>query len=214
MLPAFFRRHHQSSPRQHLLLRITFVILNSPEWGKMEKSMIGVLRGLTTRTLAGLLCACSSHSTRPPPAALHEGEASYHVLADDHMAHYELAMGSTSSGAVPIDHPAPSYPSAMLASCPVEVRLQALLIVGADGNVDEVRVDDAPAAERAFVSAVRAAALAWHFEPLVINHWAADAQDIPHPVDTETKPFSLPYEFRFACHAGKAEVSSSSARRG
>jgi hypothetical protein len=60
---------------------------------------------------------------------------------------------------------------------------------------------------------VRVAALRWRFEPLVISRWAADANDQTHTVDTGTRPFSLPYEFRFACHAGKAAVSSSPTTR-
>ncbi|MDQ6646172.1 MAG: energy transducer TonB [Pseudomonadota bacterium] len=167
-------------------------------------------RAWAVSALVVLLHACSSHSTKPVAAAAHEGDASYHALSDDQMQHYQLALGSTSAGAVPIDHPSPSYPSAMLANCPADVRLQAQLIVGTDGKVDEVRVDEAAAAEPAFVSAVRTAAMQWHFEPLIISHWAADAHDETHPVDTEARPFSLPYEFRFACHAGKPVVSSSS----
>lgn len=175
--------------------------------------MVGSMRGWMACVLAGLLGGCSSHSIRPSPPASHEGEASYQSLSDDHMAHYQLAMGSTSSGAVLLDHPAPSYPSVMLVSCPAEVQLQALLIVGTDGKVAEVRVDKASAIAPAFTAAVRTAALGWRFEPLVISHWAADANDETHPVDTEARPFSLPYAFRFACHAGRSEVSSSSATR-
>lgn len=169
--------------------------------------------GLPGCVLAGLMAACSHSSPRPSSPASHEGEASYHVLADDHMAHYQLAIGSTSSGAALLDHPAPSYPPAMLASCPADVQFQALLIVGTDGTVDEVRVDDDPAIAPAFVAAVRAATIGWRFEPLVISHWAADVNEETHPVDTEAKPFSLPYAFRFACHAGKAQVSSAAATR-
>lgn len=175
--------------------------------------MDGVVRGVMACVLVELLGACSRPLTKAAPVASHEGETSYHVLADDQMAHYPLAIGSTSTGAVPIDHPAPFYPTAMLASCPAEVRLQALLIVGIDGKVDEVRIDDPTGAETAFVSAVRRAALTWHFEPLVISHWAADTRGEAHPVDTETWPFSLPYELRFACHGGRPEVSSSSTPR-
>lgn len=172
--------------------------------------MVVAARRWGTFALAGLLAACGGHSTRPPVASSHEGEASYHALADDHMAHYQLAMGSTSSGAALMDHPAPSYPLVMLASCPARVNLQALLIVGTDGKVSEVRVDNAAAIAPAFVAAVRQATLGWRFEPLIISHWAADANGETHPLDTVTKPFSLPYEFRFACHAGRPEVSSHS----
>lgn len=167
------------------------------------------MRGWIFCLAAGVLGACSSPTIKPSSPAPHEGKASYHALNDDHMAHYQLAMGSTSSGAAPIDHPAPSYPDAMLASCPAQVKLQALLIVGTDGKVDEVRAE-ATAANAPFVDAVRAAVLGWRFEPLIISRWAADANDETHPVDAKAEPFSLPYEFRFACHAGSAQVSSAS----
>lgn len=173
--------------------------------------MVGLVRGVMMSAVAGLLAACAGHSSKPSQQASHQGEASYHALADDHMAHYPLAIGSTSSGAALLDHPAPLYPSAMLASCPADVQLRALLIVGEDGTVDEVRVDQASAIAPAFIAGVRAAALRWRFEPLIISHWAADANDETHPVDTEAKPFSLPYAFRFVCHAGKVAVSSASA---
>ena len=101
----------------------------------------------------------------------------------------------------------------MLASCPAHVELRALLIVGKDGIVDEVRIDHSPVAAPAFFAAVRAAAMRWRFEPLLISHWAADANEETHSVDAEAKPFSLPYAFRFACHAGKVEVSSASTPR-
>lgn len=170
--------------------------------------MKGMMRRWTMFATAGLLVACSSQPTRAPATISHEGEASYQALPDDQMAHYPLAMGTTSSGAALLDHPAPSYPSDMLASCPAEVRLRALLIVGNDGTVDEVRVDDESGVAPAFAAAVRTAAMGWRFEPLVISHWAADGNAEAHPVDTETKPFSLPYAFRFACHAGRAEATS------
>lgn len=169
--------------------------------------MSELVRGWTVLVVAAMLGGCSRQSVKPAEKAAHQGEASYQVLADDHMAHYSLAIGSTSSGAAPIDHPAPSYPAAMLATCPAQVQLQALLIVGTDGKVDEVRVESA-AASAPFINAVRAAALGWCFEPLTISHWAANANDGAQAVDTEAKPFSLRYEFRFACHAGKAQVSS------
>ena len=55
--------------------------------------------------------------------------------------------------------------------------------------------------------------LGWRFEPLLISRWAADADDRTHTVDTASQPFSLPYEFRFACHAGKADVQCQYLRR-
>lgn len=58
----------------------------------------------------------------------------------------------------------------------------------------------------------RVAALQWRFSPLQISHWAADADGNSQVVDSETKPFSQAYVFRFACHAGKAMVSSAAAK--
>lgn len=159
--------------------------------------------------VAGILGGCSTGARIKPAAAPpHQGVASYRPLADDHMAHYQLALGSISSGAAPIDHPAPMYPGAMLAGCPAQIRLKTLLIVGATGKVEEARFEDVPPDEAAFVEAVRAAVLGWRFEPLVIRRWAADAKGNTHTVETEAKPFSLRYEFGFACRAGRAQVSS------
>lgn len=163
----------------------------------------------TTVLMLGLLLAACARQQVVPPATTHRGEASYRALEDTHMAHYQLALGSTSSGATPIEHPAPAYPSAQLASCPPPVSLRALLIVGTDGMVDEVRVEPAPGVAGAFADAVRAAASQWRFEPLQISRWAADANGRTHPVETVAKPFSLPYEFRFACHDGKPQTGSS-----
>jgi hypothetical protein len=165
-------------------------------------------RATTALTLGLLLAACARQQVVQPSAA-HQGEASYRALDDTHMAHYQLALGSTSSGAAPIEHPAPAYPSTLLARCPPPVSLRALLIVGTDGKVDEVRVQPAPGVAGAFADAVRAAALQWRFEPLQISRWAADANGGTHTVETVAKPFSLPYEFRFACHDGKPQTGSS-----
>lgn len=129
------------------------------------------------------------------------------------MVHCQLAQGLTSSGTALLEHPAPTYPTAMLVNCPAEVELRVLLIVGENGAVEEVRLDHAPTIAPAFAAAVRAAAMGWRYEPLVITHSTANANKHSHAVDREAKPFSLPYAFRFACHAGKAEVSSSSSNQ-
>jgi hypothetical protein len=151
-----------------------------------------------------LLAGCASQQTVPVPT--HRGESSYRMAAAQGMVRYELPLGATSSGAVPIDHSVPAYPKALLAGCPPPVRLRALLIVGVDGNVDEVRVAPAPGVDPAFAAAVRAAALQWRFEPLRIDRWAADANGDTHPVESVAKPFSLPYEFSFACRDGKPQT--------
>ncbi len=128
---------------------------------------------------------------------------------------YRLALGEVSSGPVLADRVRPVYPADQLSACPPLVNIQALLIVDESGGVREVRVtDEAPAgtARRRFVAAVRMAALQWRFSPLLISHWAADAEGNSHVVDSETRPFSLAYVFHFECHAGKATVSAAVAK--
>jgi hypothetical protein len=155
------------------------------------------------------LVACASHPT-PRPTPPNQGEASYH-LASGGMTRYALSLGEIATGGVPLAHPAPVYPPALLASCPAAVELHALLIVDTAGKVSEVRIDSADRYDPAFAAAVRATALQWRFEPLQFEHWAADADGNSHPVDSETRPFSLSYAFHFACHDGKPQTGSSAA---
>ncbi len=156
-----------------------------------------------------LLAGCTT--TRPVPPPPPTGDASWHQVAAPGTVRYQLAMGDVSSGGTPFKRVAPIYPSGLLAACPPPQEVQALLIVGDKGEVSEVRVADesqADASRRAFIAAVRTAALQWDFNPLTISHWAADGHGESHVVDSETKPFSLDYVFRFECHAGKAAVST------
>lgn len=169
--------------------------------------MIRLARMGSLGVLVALLAGCASQRVVAPPS--HEGESSYRALPDTDMTHYQLALGAVSGGAVPLDHPAPIYPSTQLAACPPEIRLRALLIVGTDGKVDDVRVDNVAGVAPAFATAVRAAAGQWRFVPLSISRWAADANGHSHRVETVLKPFSLPYEFRFSCHDGKPQTSTS-----
>lgn len=154
-----------------------------------------------------LLAGCASQRIVPRPT--HEGESSYRALPATDMTHYQLALGAVSGGAVPLDHPAPTYPPSQLAACPPEIRLRALLIVGTDGKVDEVRVDNVAGVAPAFATAVRTAAAQWRFVPLSISRWASDANGNSHLVESVLKPFSLPYEFGFSCHDGKPQTSTS-----
>ncbi|MFC4763287.1 hypothetical protein [Dyella koreensis] len=162
--------------------------------------------------LCGLLlvaCATTKQETRPPPAA---GDATWHMVQPESTRRYELAMGDVSSGAVPFHRVAPVYPPSLLASCPSPVEVQALLVVNQEGKVDDVRVVDevtADAERHLYIDAVRVAARQWDFSPLQITHWAADANGESHVVDSKSRPFSLTYAFRFECHAGRAEVSTS-----
>lgn len=145
------------------------------------------------------LVGCATTPPLPPPGT----------------TRYQLALGEVSSGGTPFQRVTPAYPPDLLARCPPPQEVPALLIVGAHGRVDEVRVTgeaQADARRRAFIAAVRVAALQWQFSPLQIDRWAADADGNSHAVDSETRPFSLAYVFRFACHAGKPTVSAAAAK--
>ncbi|HEY0197451.1 MAG TPA: hypothetical protein VGC19_02775 [Rhodanobacter sp.] len=146
-----------------------------------------------------------------PPAT---GDTSWRVAEPPGTTHYQLAMGEVASGATPFQRVTPVYPVDQLAACPPPLEVEALLIVDKAGKVTEVRIADeaqANANRQAFIAAVRVAALQWHFNPLEVDHWAADANGDSHVVDSETKPFSLTYVFRFECHAGKAAVTNGTA---
>lgn len=171
--------------------------------------MIQLVRMLSPALLASLLVGCAtSRYLAPPPA---KGDASWREAVPEGTTRYQLALGEVSSGATPIQRVAPIYPVDQLASCPAPQEVSALLVVNPAGKVDEVRVSDeaqADASRHQFITAARVAALQWQFSPLQINHWAADADGNTHVVDSQTRPFSLTYVFRFECHAGKPAVSA------
>ena len=172
--------------------------------------MIRCARMLSPALLGTMLAGCAT-TQRIPPSPSPTGDASWHVVAPTGTTRYQLAMGDVSSGATPFRRVTPIYPGDQLATCPPPQDVQAQLIVDQAGKVSEVRVvDEAQADEgrRQFIAATRKAALQWQFSPLTINHWAADADGNSHVVDSETKPFSLDYVFRFECHAGKSAVSA------
>ena len=158
--------------------------------------------------LLGALAGCVPPSRTPPPPPT--GDASWHMVAPAGTVRYQLAMGEVSSGATPFQRVTPTYPDDQLAACPPPQDVEAQLIVDQTGRVDEVRITgeaQADAGRRRFIASTRAAALQWQFTPLTIDRWAADADGNSHVVDSETKPFSLDYVFRFECHAGRARVS-------
>lgn len=174
----------------------------------MVKCMSLPLAGLLAVGLAG--CATVA---APSPKAPNEGSASYRMLDDGHMAHYQLAIGDVATGATPFQRVLPIYPPSQLATCASIQEVQVQVIVDETGNVSDVR--GVPAEDRQgksswspFFAAARTAVLQWRFNPLRIDHWAADADGNTHEVDSTTKPFSLMYAFRFECHAGKATVTS------
>jgi hypothetical protein len=158
-----------------------------------------------------LIAAGCTTSFRGKPSPPPTGDSSWRQVVPSGIKRYELPMGSVASGAAAVERVAPIYPPDQLAACPPPQDVDALLIVDERGKVGEVRVADelqADARRRQFIAAVRTAALKWSFQPLQIDHWAADANGNSHVVDTQTWPFSLNYAFRFACHAGKAAVST------
>lgn len=151
--------------------------------------------------LAAVLAACASTPSSSP-----EGDTSYRSVSKDGMQHYQLALGEVSTGAVPRDHPAPIYPSGLLAARLPPQEVEALLIVDTKGRVSEVRMADEAQADpqsRLFMAAVRTAAMQWTFEPLRVAQWASDANGDTHEVGSEVRPFSLDYVFRFAWRDGK-----------
>jgi hypothetical protein len=164
--------------------------------------------GLLALCLAG--CATTQAIRAVPPA---HGDASWHAVDAADTKHYQLAMGEVASGATIAQRVAPVYPPDLLGMCPPPQDVQAKLIVDTAGHVGEVRVDNEAQAttdRHRFIEAVRGAARQWTFQPLQVNHWAADADGNSHVVDSATRPFSLDYVFHFACHAGQAEVSTRS----
>ena len=161
--------------------------------------------GLLALGMAG----CATVAQKPP----NEGSASYHLIDDDRMAHYTLALGEIATGGKTTRQVPPVYPPTQLAACPPIVDVRVLAIVDTSGKVSEVRrypAASGPAAPipPAFFDAVRSAVMQWQFAPLQITHWAADADNNTHEVDSATKPFSMAYAFRFECRAGKATVTS------
>lgn len=165
---------------------------------------------------SGLLLVLGGCTTAPsvPAAPPPTGDTSWRMVVPPGTARYQLAMGEVSSGATPLQRVPPVYPAAVLAHCPPPQEIAALLVVGMRGEVEDVRVateGQADADQRAFIAAVRDAALQWQFNPLIINRWAADAEGNTHVAGTDTRPFSLTYLFRFACHGGRSNVSSEQA---
>ncbi|MEO5831046.1 MAG: hypothetical protein ABIQ36_10825 [Rhodanobacter sp.] len=162
--------------------------------------------------LLQVLGGCAITPSEPPPAT---GDASWRMEVPPATVRYQLALGEVSSGATPFQRVSPVYPPGPLASCPPPQEVPALLVIDDKGAVGEVRVAgevQADPVRRAFINAVRAAALQWQFNPLQINRWAADADGNSHVVDSQTRPFSLTYIFRFECHAGKSTVSAAAAQ--
>lgn len=162
-----------------------------------------------------MLGGCATAPPEAPPSAPATGDASWRIAIPPGTKRYQLAIGEVSSGGTSFRRVSPLYPAGPLAGCPPPQELSALLVIDDKGAVGEVRVAGearADAGRHAFIDAVRTAALQWKFNPLQINRWAADADGNSHVVDSQTRPFSLTYVFRFECHAGKSAVSAAAAQ--
>lgn len=163
-------------------------------------------RALTLFVAATLLAGCV-HTAQKQDAQPGIGSASYRTAEGTGLAHYKLAIGQIAMGATLEVHEPPVYPASMLARCPPQIELPARVIVGTQGNVDEVRMN-APDTQQPFAESVRAAVQHWRYTPLTITRWAADADGTSQPVDSEARPFSLDYVFTFHCEHGRTSVSS------
>jgi hypothetical protein len=173
-------------------------------------------RCLSMAGLGMVLAGCATAPSGRPSKPVTEGDTSYRAVAKDDMQHYQLALGEISTGAVPWDHPAPTYPAALLNERLPPQEIEAQLIVNEEGKVAEVRMADeaqANAQTRLFEEAVRAAAMQWTFEPLRVSQWASDANGNTHEVSSSKRPFSLDYVFRFAWKDGKPVADASGSPR-
>ncbi|WP_233171811.1 hypothetical protein [Dyella sp. ASV21] len=162
-----------------------------------------------------LLAACASapsNTASPRPAT--EVDAAHRAADRGEVAHYELALGQVSTGAVPREHPAPVYPVALREARLPPQEISARLIVDAQGRVSEVCIDGANPADplrSPFDAAIRAAALQWTFEPLMVSQWAADANGNTHEVGRQAQPFRFDVVFRFAWKDGKPVTGADAA---
>lgn len=156
---------------------------------------------------ASLLAACLAACATAPPTAS--------VAGKQDTVSVPLPLGGTISGGETLSRVMPAYPPAMLASCPALQEVEVVVHVDAEGRVGAVygfAIDDFPPPWETFFAVVRPAVMQWHFEPLRVEHWAADAGGNAHAVDGKARAFSRMYRFRFTCHAGETSVSADAER--
>lgn len=150
--------------------------------------------------LAFLLACCAGAPPRPGAVG---------AASSPGMRHIPLALGQTSTGATPLDHPSPIYPPALRAAHPPPLEIEAWLVVDGRGKVSDVRMRGAAQADphlRPFVDAVREAAMRWTFVPWQTRQWAADTHGDAHSVGDQTRPFEVGYLFRFAMNGDAPAV--------
>lgn len=84
-------------------------------------------------------------SVRPSPPQAVVGDVSYQAIADKSLGHYQLKMGQASIAPAQLANKPPRYPPAQIARQRPDVVISALLVVGADGRVHDVRFAPADA---------------------------------------------------------------------
>lgn len=157
------------------------------------------IRTLLVALAVSYLTACAASRERATGAA---------TAAD--MTSVPLSLGETTIGGEPLYRVKPTYPSAQLAACPASEEIDAVVYVDANGTVSDVIgavIDMAQPPWDTFFAAVRTAVLQWRFEPLRVDHWAADAQGNSHAVDGRTHRFARQYVFSFTCRSGATQVT-------
>lgn len=153
------------------------------------------------------LSACTAQQVAPAHAT---GQASWTMETPAASQRYTMAVGDMVTGSNLVRTVTPAYPASQLSACPPPQDVQVLLVVDKLGKVSEARVaDEAQAGQHRlpFVVATRTAVTQWRFNPLQVQHAGRDATGNA-VVISETRPFSLTYDFRFKCHNGQPTVTS------
>ena len=172
----------------------------------------GARRVFILNLLLALTTAACHHSTRraaPPPV---HSQVNYQAIPDQTAAHYQLNSSQGVIGADMVrDNVAPVYPPDMIKADRKDVDIGALLIVGRDGKVHEVRIAgrDAQGAKAPFALAVAAATLQWRFTPLRITTWEDTPDGGSRRIAAKPEPFSQRYRFHFSIVDGKPAVTTS-----
>ena len=165
---------------------------------------------LTLTAVVSLLAGCH-HASREPATQRPGSRVSYQPVADQSAGHYELTLnqGTTGADMVP-DNPAPEYPAGMIEAARPPVVIDALLIVGRDGHVHEVRIagDAAEGKNAPFARAVAAATPKWCFTPFRITTWQDTPDGGSRRIAAKAEPFSQNYRFNFSIIDGTPAVTT------
>jgi hypothetical protein len=172
-----------------------------------------VLAGCATRPPSGT----ESAATEPGM----QGEVGFRLIQPAAEGRHQVARGQAASGGAPVDGDTllPNYPRDWLARGLPPLRVDARVVVDAQGNPSRVDVDSAPlsalcdACAPAFAAAVADALRQWRFAPLQIADWIdgpdEDGDGEPDSVTrgiVEARPYSLRLQFSFAVRDGEAVV--------